>query len=60
MIKDTLIDGYQNAAHRSLYRALGLTEEEQRQLSEKQQLMKLIDAKPAEVAMLIKTWLAEE
>ena len=30
MIKDTLIDGYQNAAHRSLYRALGLTEEEQR------------------------------
>lgn len=37
-----------------------LTEEEQRQLSEKQQLMKLIDAKPAEVAMLIKTWLAED
>lgn len=28
MIKDTQVVGYQNAAHRSLYRALGLTEEE--------------------------------
>ena len=28
MVKETLIDGYQNAAHRSLYRALGLTDEE--------------------------------
>jgi flagellar M-ring protein FliF len=37
-----------------------LTEEEQRQLTEKQQLMALIDARPAEVAMLIKTWLAED
>ena len=37
-----------------------MTEEEQRQLSEKQQIMRLIDARPAEVAMLIKTWLAEE
>ncbi len=37
-----------------------LTEEEQKQLSEKQQLMALIDAKPAEVAMLIKTWLSED
>lgn len=37
-----------------------LTEEEQRQLTEKQQLMQLIDAKPSEVAMLIKTWLAED
>ena len=34
-----------------------LTEEEQRHLDEKQTLMKLIDDKPAEVAMLIKTWL---
>ena len=37
-----------------------LTEDEQRQLSEKQTLQQLIDQKPAEVAMLIKTWLAEE
>ena len=37
-----------------------LSEEEQRRLSEKQQIMDLIDQKPAEVAMLIKTWLAEE
>ncbi|MBQ7017071.1 MAG: dihydroxy-acid dehydratase [Firmicutes bacterium] len=29
MIKDTIIDGFQNAAHRSLYHALGLTKEEQ-------------------------------
>ena len=28
MIKDTQVVGYHNAAHRSLYRALGLTEEE--------------------------------
>lgn len=37
-----------------------LTEDEQRQLTEKQTLQQLIDQKPAEVAMLIKTWLAEE
>ncbi|MCH3959218.1 MAG: flagellar M-ring protein FliF [Selenomonas sp.] len=37
-----------------------LTEEEQQRLTEKQTLMKLIDEKPAEVAMLIKTWLAED
>lgn len=37
-----------------------LTEEEQKALSEKQRLLELIDARPAEVAMLIKTWLAEE
>ncbi len=30
MIKDTIVDGFQNAPHRSLYHALGLTEEEQR------------------------------
>ena len=29
MIKDTLVDGFQNAPHRSLYHALGLTKEEQ-------------------------------
>ena len=29
MIKDTLVNGPQNAAHRSLYHALGLTKEEQ-------------------------------
>ncbi|MBE7080053.1 MAG: dihydroxy-acid dehydratase [Clostridiales bacterium] len=28
MIKDTIVDGFQNAPHRSLYHALGLTEEE--------------------------------
>ena len=37
-----------------------LTEEEQRHLDEKQAIMKLIDEKPAEVAMLIKTWLSED
>ena len=37
-----------------------LSEEEQKRLSEKQQIMELIDQKPAEVAMLIKTWLAED
>ena len=30
MIKDTIVEGFQNAPHRSLYHALGLTEEEQR------------------------------
>ena len=29
MIKDTIVDGFQNAAHRSLYHALGITKEEQ-------------------------------
>ncbi|MBQ8624380.1 MAG: dihydroxy-acid dehydratase [Oscillospiraceae bacterium] len=29
MIKDTIVDGIQNAPHRSLYHALGLTKEEQ-------------------------------
>ncbi len=28
MIKDTIVDGFQNAPHRSLYHALGLTKEE--------------------------------
>ncbi len=37
-----------------------LTEEEQRHLTEKQTLQQLIDQKPAEVAMLIKTWLSED
>ena len=37
-----------------------LSEDEQRQLTEKQQLQELIDQKPAEVAMLIKTWLSED
>ena len=37
-----------------------LTEDEQRHLTEKQTLQQLIDQKPAEVAMLIKTWLAED
>ena len=37
-----------------------LSEEEQRHLTEKQKLQDLIDQKPAEVAMLIKTWLSEE
>ena len=37
-----------------------LTEQERQQLSEKQALQQLIDQKPAEVAMLIKTWLAED
>ncbi len=30
MIKDTIVDGFHNAPHRSLYHALGLTEEEQK------------------------------
>lgn len=29
MVKETIIDGFQNAPHRSLYHALGLTKEEQ-------------------------------
>ena len=29
MIKDTIVNGFNNAPHRSLYHALGLTEEEQ-------------------------------
>ena len=37
-----------------------LTEEERQQLLEKQAILKLIDEKPAEVAMLVKTWLAED
>ena len=37
-----------------------LTEDEQRQLTEKQKLQELINQKPAEMAMLIKTWLAED
>ena len=28
MVKDTIVSGFQNAAHRSLYHALGLTKEE--------------------------------
>ena len=28
MIRDTIVDGFQNAPHRSLYHALGLTQEE--------------------------------
>ena len=30
MIKDTVVDGFHNAPHRSLYHALGLTDEEQK------------------------------
>lgn len=30
MIKDTIVDGFNNAPHRSLYNALGLTKEELR------------------------------
>ena len=37
-----------------------LTEEERQQLKEKQAILKLIDEKPAEVAMLIKTWLTTD
>ena len=37
-----------------------LTEEEQRHLDEKQTIQRLINEKPAEVAMLIKTWLSED
>ena len=37
-----------------------LTPEEKKQRDEKKAILKLIDEKPAEVAMLIKTWLAED
>ncbi len=37
-----------------------LSEEEQRHLTEKETLQQLIDQKPEEVAMLIKTWLSED
>lgn len=37
-----------------------LTEEERQQLREKQAILKLIDEKPAEVAMLVKLWLTED
>ena len=37
-----------------------LTEEERQQLKEKKAILKLIDEKPAEVAMLIKLWLTED
>ncbi len=37
-----------------------LTEEERQQLKEKQAILKLIDEKPAEVALLIKTWLTTD
>ena len=37
-----------------------LTPEEKQQMTEKDAILKLIDEKPAEAAMLIKTWLAED
>lgn len=37
-----------------------LTPEERRQRDERRAILRLIDEKPAEVAMLIKTWLAED
>ena len=37
-----------------------LTPEEKKQRDEKKAVLRLIDEKPAEVAMLIKTWLAED
>ena len=37
-----------------------MTPEEKRQRDEKKAVLKLIDEKPADVAMLIKTWLAED
>ena len=37
-----------------------LSEEEQQQLNQKQALLALIDTKPEEVALLVKTWLSEE
>ncbi len=37
-----------------------LTEEEKRQQDEMQAILNLIDTRPAEIAMLVKTWLAEE
>ena len=38
----------------------GLTPQEKQQRDEKQAILKMIDEKPADVAMLIKTWLAED
>ncbi|MBR5912834.1 MAG: flagellar M-ring protein FliF [Selenomonadaceae bacterium] len=38
----------------------GLTPVERQQRDEKQAILKMIDEKPADVAMLIKTWLAED
>ncbi|MBQ7476412.1 MAG: flagellar M-ring protein FliF [Selenomonadaceae bacterium] len=38
----------------------GLTPTEKAQRDEKQAILKMIDEKPADVAMLIKTWLAED
>ncbi len=38
----------------------GLTPTEKQQRDEKQAILKMIDEKPADVAMLIKTWLAED
>ncbi len=37
-----------------------LTPEEKQQMTEKDAILKLIDEKPADAAMLIKTWLAED
>ena len=37
-----------------------LTEEEQQQLTERQAIEDLIRTKPAEVALLIKSWLSED
>ena len=37
-----------------------LTPEERRQRDEKRAILQLIDEKPAEVAMLVKTWLQED
>ena len=37
-----------------------MTPQERKQLEEKRTILKLIDEKPADVAMLIKTWLAED
>ena len=37
-----------------------LSEEEQQQMNQKMALLALIDAKPEEVALLVKTWLSEE
>ena len=34
MIKDTIVDGFHNAPHRSLYHALGLTDEEQARIDD--------------------------
>ena len=38
----------------------GLTPHERQQRDEKQAILRMIDEKPADVAMLIKTWLAED